>query len=99
MDRATDVQLRTLRFWQGGGIIFKNGVPKSSKLVLKYMQEANWNDCFGHGGWRCGVGTRGQEDFLSFLQDATQEPEKFELSESDEIKAIWIYETSEIRVL
>eukprot|EP00434_Breviolum_minutum_P010779 symbB.v1.2.009508.t1/scaffold590.1/size183855/20 len=52
---------------EGGGIIFKNGVPKSSKLVLKYMLE---------------------EDFLSFLQDATQEPEKFELSESDEIKAI-----------
>ena len=41
--------------------------------------------------WRCGVGTRGQEDFLSFLQDATKEPEKFELSESDEIKAMWIY--------
>ncbi len=40
MDCATDVQLRTLTFWQGGGIIFKNGVPKSSKLVLKYMQEA-----------------------------------------------------------
>lgn len=38
--------------------------------------------------WRCGVGTPGQEDFLSFLQDATQEPEKFELSESDEIKAM-----------
>lgn len=37
---ATDMHLRTLRFWQGGGIIFKNGVPKSSKLVLKYMLEA-----------------------------------------------------------
>ena len=34
------------------------------------------------------MGTRGQEDFLSFLQDATKEPEKFELSESDEIKAM-----------
>lgn len=43
--------------------------------------------------WRCGVGTRGQEDFSSFLQDATKEPEKFELSESDEIKALWIWST------
>jgi len=108
---ATDMQLRTLRFWQGGGIIFKNRVPKSSKLVLKYMLEANWHVSSSHiiffvpcevdvsgvichcflPWWRCGVGTPGQEDFLSFLQDATQEPEKFELSESDEIKAMWIY--------
>ena len=32
--------------------------------------------------------SRCQEDFLGFLEEATKTPEKFELTETDEIKAV-----------